>query len=447
MTKNFISKALKILSLALVASAGFNAGAVSTSEMDQARAIAAKFYIRFADNGAGYLDNWTPSSMSDLEAKLANDKDRNLLSQIKSIPLPSDFASWDKAKLAEYWGGTFFTDNLSKLDESGASNGLAKKQIRDAIGKMQVSAPQPETPAEQATAAPDDAALSEAAAADAAQAELATAQDAAQAAEAAAEDQEEIADAPKPESSGTWVYVMILAILIGVVIFLVVYASRTMKGQPAPEKKAPAKSRGKERPSEPAPAYDEVEDDDDDVIVATPRTAAAQESATVADDTKMREKYAGILAAKAEEIRVLTRQLSEMEGLTASLKEENRRLQEEVEALQNARDDADDSRRIFLGRVNSRGVFVRADRHAVDGQSIYVLTTTSPTSGKFKLISNPVVAEQVLDDPAKWLSGGCFARDIYATEGHERVVTEVPGTAVFSDGAWRVEQKAKIRYQ
>ena len=208
----------------------------------------------------------------------------------------------------------------------------------------------------------------------------------------------------------------------------------------------------------------------------------------------MREKYAETLASKAEEIRTLKSQLADMENLAVKLKDENRKLRAELEKLRNQvnsetchpspvvpqferershryderernrrhderersqnRDERERSgseegkaREVYLGRVNSKGIFVRADRHAVDGQSIYKLTTYNGVSGSFTLLKNPLIEEQMLDDPGRWLAGGCFAKDIFDTEGRERIKTETPGTAVFRDGAWRVEKKARIRYE
>lgn len=430
--------------------------AVTDGEMDQARAIAAKYYIRYVNDGAGYLDNWTPASMAELEKKLANNTDRQNFKAFKAAGQPGDYAGWDKGKLAEYWSSTFFADNGSKLDAKGAQNGLCKKQIKQGVEAMKVAAPAaaPAEPAPAAEAGPATATAEEAAAAEAeiAEAENEVALQQAEALQA----EEEAQEAPEHnrESSGTWVYIMILGILVMVVVGLVIFASRTMKSQTDGDDR---KRREKE-----------TREAEETEIVEEPRKTAVQ-AAPIAGDVKMREKYAEILAGKSEEIRSLTRQLQDMEALAADLKDENRRLKAEVERLRSDETRHDDHRQyqprhqqpqgaaassqtsgehreVYLGRVNSRGVFVRADRHAVDGQSVYKLTTPNGTTGSFTVIKNPLIEEQLLEDPGKWLAGGCFAKDIFDTEGRSEVHTETPGKAVFSDGAWRVERKAKIHY-
>lgn len=448
--KTLCTNAFKTLAIGAVLFSCFPAQAVTEAEMDNARAIAAKFYIRYVNDGAGYLDNWLPGSMGELEKKLTNDKDRQSFRQFKNASVPTDFSSWDKDQLVAYWGGSFFTENASHLDPKGAQNSLCKRQISKAVSNLKIAPPSATPAPETAAAAPTESELaadSMAMAAEAmaddslaiAEARMAEAQDSAY--QAALEDE-------KKESSGTWVYVMVLGILVAVVIFLVIYASRTMKGQ---NRKTARK---------------EEAEDSDYAQKETPveRTVAPAPVSPLADDTRMRERYAENLAAKAEEIRLLTRQLSEMENLAAGLKEENRKLRGELDRLRSrektestppmaqpahhARNhEGGEPKEVYLGRVNSRGIFVRADRHAVDGQSIYKLTTTDGVSGSFSLINNPVIEEQVLDDPGKWLAGGCFAKDIFDTEGREGVRTEIPGKAIFSDGAWRVERKAKIRYE
>lgn len=429
------------------------AGAVTRQEMDQARAIAAKYYIRYVDDKSGYLDNWNPSSMSELEEKVTGEKDKELLSQFKKVAPASDYASWDKEKLVAYWSGTFFTENGSRLDSKGANNGLCKKEIKNAVSAMKVAAVAAPEAAPQET---QEAAQEELPQADEALAGNIADQleDVGQEIEEAdslmAEQEIEIPE-EKPAKSGTWVYIMILAILIAVVIFLVVYASRTMKNQQKPSARESSRSRAEEENRE-----EEF----------SPRPVAAP---SLSEDTRMREKYAESLASKAEEIRSLTRQVSELEMLVSDLKEENRRLKADLERERRRREsdyapvaarggyegetqeynhgDSDASKEIFLGRVNSKGIFIRADRRPVDGQSVYVLKSINGTTGHFSIIDNRLVEERLLEEPGKWLAGGCFAKDIFDTEGRRGIVTEIPGRAVFSDGAWRVESKAKISYR
>lgn len=441
---------------AMLAGAVFSASAVTESEMDKAKAIAAKYYIRYVNNASGYLDNVSPASMSELESKLANDKDKESFKQFKNAVSAVDYASWDKDKLTEYWSVTFFSNNAGRLDSKGANNGEAKLKIKKAISAMSVAAPETPAPApatQEETPAPQEEETQEVDLTNGID-PLAGMTIEQEKEEALLNEMDSLQDTmaameempAEEQSSGTWVYIMVLCILVVVVIGLVVYAARTMKGQ---------QKKNREY--------------DDDI---PPRDTSYQGAETgytrsVVEDTRMREKYAENLAAKSEEIRSLTRQLSDMELLAADLKEENRRLKAELEKLRNRemqtrpatptqRPQASSAHtsagtgsvyEVFLGRVNARGIFVRADRHLVDGQSIYKLTTTNGISGTFSVIENPMLDEMLMSDPDKWLAGGCVAKDLYDTAGRYAVLTETPGTAVFKDGAWRVERKARIRYE
>lgn len=454
----------------LLAVATQHAQAVTDAEMNEAQAIAAKFYVRYVNNGAGYLDNWLPKSMDDLEKKLTNNTDRENFRKFKSMPHATDYAGWDKEKLTEYWSEAFFAENGKNLDSKAAANGLCKKQIKAAVSRMAVAAPAAVTESEPVaeTAAPE-AENPEAALAENVEAELQTVADEIdRAQELSAREEAEAEEPGKPEKSGTWVYVMILAILVAVVIFLVVYASKTMKGGDAST--SDKKSKDEPHPSDKSPeetvAVIESAPSRKAIESAAPAESVRKEErrSNMVEETRMREKYAATLASKTEEIRSLNRQLSDMENLAAGLKEENRRLNAEIESLRQRLAEASAAaavapaaaytprrseegvREVYLGRVNSKGIFIRADRHAVDGQSIYKLSTANGHTGTFSVISNPLIEEQVMEDPARWLAGGCTARDLYDTDGREGIVTEAPGTAVFRDGAWRVDTKARIRY-
>ena len=131
----------KFLLLGCLAAPSADALAVTEEEMDRAKAIAAKTYIRFVNNNSGYLDDFTPSSMADLENYLTNDKDRGHLKDFQKGAVASDYASWGKDKLAEYWSTTFFQNNQAHLDSKAANNGLAKVRIMKAISNMKVTEP------------------------------------------------------------------------------------------------------------------------------------------------------------------------------------------------------------------------------------------------------------------------------------------------------------------
>ena len=489
---SFRHSTLSSLAFCLLLSAtlgcAFSARAVTDAEMEKARIIAAKTYIRFANNASGYLDGQSFSSMSELEGSLRNDKDKESLRQFRSTSTPSDYASWDKEQLVSYWSTTFFKDNASKLNPEAANNGLAKKQIKDGVSKIQVVAqaqpeaePQDESQTEQV--APDENKSAQ----DIYNDELQEVEGEINKAEQQLENDSITAEAPAAEkkSSGTWVYVMVLAILVVIVILLVAYASRTMKGEarksrsdddlPGADERSLQSSRTQTRTVTVIEHNNPVQDTPYEI----PAPEESRSISAAAEEARLREKYARSLSEKSEEIRNLTRQLSDTEMLVSRLREDNQRLTAELERLRTSHRETHASsyepkpslqpqaasansapaathsspasrsnhNEVYLGRVNSRGIFVRADRTAIEGQSIYKLTTSNGVSGTFQLIHNRALDAQLLDDPGKWLAGGCFAKDIFDTGGKYTVVTETPGTAVFKDGAWRVERKAKIRYE
>lgn len=461
--KSFTQITAKAMLGVMLLATSVSAMAVSEQEMDQARAIAAQKYLRYKNNNSAYLDKFTPTSMQDLKDKL-QDKEKENIKSFESIGNPSDYGSWDKAQLVSYWTDTFFANNKKSLGlESGYD--WIKNNAKTSINKN-VSGSGTTTGASTAAATPAPTTGDNAPASDAV--EIAQEVDAIQAAQNVVAQQEADNKKEEKKSSGTWVYIMILGILVVVVVFLVMYASRTMKTQPKVLQKIfqrQERQERKEKSSDYAPKP-----------VRTPgeehrprgemKPKAAPGSKNIAEETKMREKYAESLASKSEEIRSLTRQLSEAEATIARLREENNRLKNEAHKprtenrhhtsettlppasdTERTRPVETEKKEVFLGRVNSKGLFVRADRQAVEGQSIYKLSTSNGVSGTYTVINNPVLADMMLEEPGKWLAGGCFAKDIFDTEGKIGIVTENPGTAVFRDGAWRVEKKAKIRYE
>ena len=83
-------------------------GAVTDKEMEEARAITAKAYLRYANDGSGYLDEVSAKTMSELNSKLKA-KEKENIKAFNSVKVPTDYASWDKEKLVEFWAVTFFS--------------------------------------------------------------------------------------------------------------------------------------------------------------------------------------------------------------------------------------------------------------------------------------------------------------------------------------------------
>lgn len=438
------------------------ASAATDEQMDKARAIAAKYYLRYANNMSDYLDNINPSSMADLKGKL-KEKDLENLKAFENTAYSKDYASWDKGQLSEYWGSTFFKEHSGSLDKAG-QNLAAQRDIKSNIGNMTVTVVQPQAPEpapapqqEPVATPPSDPMTTQqpmipsqdilAAQEAAALAEL----EAAQNEEEATEEETPPEEKQEEQSSGTWVYVMILCILVAVVIALVVYASKTMKAQKL---------------------EDTPEDKDIDRYEPMSSNAAA-----LAESHRLRERYAESLAAKNEELRSLGRRAEELERENYELKSELRHLKQELSILQGPsqrgnmgaapvgaamREPAFEQpmrepfntdlpqqrpqRHIYLGRVNNRGLFVRADKNINPGHSVYRLSTDNGVTGTFTVVDEPATVVQALNAPEIWLAGGCVAKDIADTYNRSFIVTEAPGTAVFEDGAWKVLRKARIRF-
>lgn len=468
--------------------------AVTDKEMDQARALATLAYLRYANDGSGYLDDIRPKSMAELEKSLKAKEQENIKA-FKAIPVPKDFASWDKQKLVEYWGITAFSSN--GLIEKGR---LGRNRAKKYIGNMTIADPakqqpqEPEKPKE--TAAPQQPAEKAAAEAPAEKAAEASqpsaspeAADAAANASAMAEAElaeEALMDADadpqlQKASNHTWIYIVILCILVGVVVALVVFASNVMKKNNA------AAENG--QPSSPS-GNDNVND--------------------------MRDKFAATLASKNDEIRALSKKLenalnqnaslkSNLEGLTAEsaslrtrLAEANKRVAEFSNALaaveqqksapsriNPAESAATDRvtpaetapaatqpqekrnvqapekrnvqhqeknvqspvRSIYLGRANAKGIFIRADRSLNLGNSVFRLDTSDGFAGSFRVVNDPTVWEMAFLTPRESLSNACVAPEIDNTEGMTKIINDSAGTAIFEGGCWKVIRKAKIHYE
>lgn len=471
--------------------------AVTDAEMDHARAVAAQWYLRWANNGSDYLDNLSPKSMAELEGKLKA-KEKENLKAFKSVKTPTDYASWDKDKLVEYWGVTFFKS--AGLDEQGKG---ARNRVKKSVAQISV-AESAETPAaaqeaasELPSAAPDSASPAASAAEMPGASEIVdevAAADSAMAADAAAEKTEQ-----KKSSSSTWLYIVALVVLVGVVVWLVIFASKTMQGGADGEKSADGKdSDGEAVRKKPAPVAEEPERRGRTVVYSSVEEDDTRQPVYEAsgdkNDSQLREKFVRTLASKDEEIRVLHREINDLREECMRLGEENGRLtsdltlaNRELEALRgrlraanvvtSAASSApsgaglapasrrrmeiprpaesapertrhqDGIREIYLGRVNSKGIFVRADRRPVEGKSVFVLTTSDGYTGSYRVLQSASAIDMALDHPEHYLAGGCVAPDITDTAEADGIRTVTAGTAVFEDGCWRLLRKAKIAYE
>lgn len=404
--------------------------AVTREEMEEARTIAAKSYLRYANDGSGYLDDINPKTMAELEAALKT-KEKENIKAFKAIAVPTDYQGWDKDKLVEYWAVTAFKDK--GLLEKGRGGRI---RARSQINKMTISKPS-SAPAVQATATkPAEQPSAPAPTAETNNSSMATAESPDSLAnnlakaEASLINQEEAQldeDTNVEKATNyTWVYIMILGILVAVVIALVVYAANVFKKN--------GKDEGDSH---------HHEDDSDDIV----------------------HHYETLLADKDVEISMLkkklesaTRQNTDLQAKLESLENtvknmpasqpQNKEVSDVAESRTETPAPAKPAlRSIYLGRANSRGIFVRADRTLNVGHSVFVLTTSDGYSGTFKVADSPAAWSLALSNPEEYLETACTGHDLDDTSDYSKIVTESPGTAVFEGGCWRVIRKSKIRYE
>lgn len=403
--------------------------AVTDKEMEEARTIAAKAYLRYANDGSGYLDDLNPKTMKELEAALKT-KEKENIKAFKSIPVPQDYKSWNKDKLVEYWAVTAFQNK--GLLEKGRGGRI---RARSLINKMTVSSPQKETPAPtQAAPVPVDTK-------EESKTSVETPDTASNPLNILEADEQAVLEQMEEEEdlnvgrarNYTWVYIMVLVILVAIVIALVVYASNVMK------------KNGKQLEN---PA---------------PRTTPSRSS----HKPQVDQNYEALLADKNVEIAMLRKKLEaatrhnselriKIENLTSELKtlqtpvvvaaSEESPKEEEKEA-QVPTQPKTRLRTIYLGRANSRGIFIRADRTINPGHSIFVLETSDGFTGSYHVIDSPAVWSLALSNPQEYLETVCMGRDLGNAANATQIVTESPGTAVFEGGCWRVIRKTRIRYE
>ena len=436
--------------IAVLAMAAPSLHAVTQKEMEQARATAALWYLRYANDGSDYLEKLSPATVGELEKSLKA-KEKENIKAFKAVKTPGNFASWDKTKLVEYWTVTFFKS--PGLSEKGV---IARSRVKKKLQAMEVSAPAPkeeakeQQPGEGMPVMPSDGVAGK----DTAAAPVAIVEETQNieeaiidtASAAAAEAEQE----PRKSNGSTWIYVVVLVVLVGIVVWLVIFASKTMQNGNANNAKGKAPESEAEEPEEPLRIASASEEDEE----AEELTSDAAAYASQKSEAQLREKFARALAAKDEEIRALRRENKELRQECMRLEEEKYKHPaqasspvREKETPAAAATGADAGRReIYLGRVNTKGVFVRADKRLVADKSVFLLTTTDGYTGSYRVIQNVDVLSMALDNPDYYLSGGCAVTGGAAPAEAEGIKTLQSGTAIFEEGCWRVLRKSKIAY-
>lgn len=397
--------------------------AVTQKEMEQARTIAAKAYIRYANDGSGYLDALNPTTMAELEASL-KPKEQENIKAFKAIPVPSDYKDWDKEKLLEYWAVTAFQDK--GLLEKGRGGRL---RARNLINKITIAPPQPESPAVAQTPVKTDSMDNQGLQPITPGGQLNELQ-----ADEETLDEEEGLNVNKAYNY-TWVYIVALAILVAIVVALVVYAAKVMT---KPGYNGENSHRNSEEDEEAIEHYESMMNDKDNEISMLKKKL---ENAT---------KQNVDLKAKIE---VLSAELTALKAMTPSRSATYSETSKKENPVETSTTSAMSSgqrsglRSIFLGRANMRGIFIRADRTLNVGHSVFVLETSDGFSGSFKVADSPAAWSLALSNPKEYLETACTGHNLDNTGSASRIVTESSGTAIFEGGCWKVIRKARIRYE
>ena len=77
----------------------------------------------------------------------------------------------------------------------------------------------------------------------------------------------------------------------------------------------------------------------------------------------------------------------------------------------------------------------------------FALWTADGYTGSYRVIQMEEVVSRCLENPDHYLSGGCTAPDILATDDSTQIRTLQSGTAIFENGCWRMIRKSKIVYE
>lgn len=394
--------------------------AVTKDEMEQARTIAAKAYLRYANDGSGYLDDLNPKTIEQLESALKT-KEKENIKAFKAIPVPNDYKDWGKEKLVEYWAVTAFQNK--GLQEKGRGGRL---RARSQINKMTIAAPAPVP-----TAAATPTSTSEASKDNSGKMVTPPAENADSTLSLLNDEEKTLADMQQIEEGNekvdkatnyTWVYIMVLAILVVIVIILVVYAANVFK-----KDDSDVRSHEWEKPSEDLEHLEsKLADKDVEIAMLNKKLENANRQ-----NSELKAKIETLTA----ELSALKNNVTE-KVVPSSLQKSEAKTTDQVSL-----------RSIYLGRANAKGIFVRADRTLNIGNSVFVLETSDGYSGTFRVANSQAAWSLALSNPAEYLENACTGHNLEDTAQASRIITDMAGTAVFEGGCWRVIRKARIRYQ
>lgn len=430
---------------------------VTPEEMDRARAIAACVYIRYVDDGSGYLDGFKPKSMGDVREKVkGHEKDEKILQEFMGAPVANDFDQWDKEKFVNYWSGEFFSN--SGLSDRNSS--MRNDRIRGRLNTMDVTAPSPKEEERQEPQQPEQVQRPQQPAepSDVTNVPIATG-------DSAMVQNDRQQDSETDKGNGTnWTLIILLVVLLAVVIALVAYGLKVMKGgnsqnyndnQGAPQPRQPGPQQAYAAQSATVyPAQESANEILRRQLAESRRNenSVIEHNKILSDRVRSLEGEVSLLRREVEELReqgnrtqilepaetvtVVEEQVVEPEPLPRQPLVESGGIPEEQPR-----------QRIYLGRANRQRIFLRADRQFVPGKSIYRLTTGNELTGSFVVDGNPSIVAWVSLDPMTALAGACEVPTFAVAGGIKRIVTDSPGTAIFEDGCWKVLRPAAVHLE
>lgn len=395
-----------------------SAYSVTRDEMEKARTITAQQFLRYMNNGSGYLDELNPATMADLKKSIKKKEQENI-KIFESIAYPdyNTYKNWGKDELLQFWGTTFFAD--SKMPAEGKK---AKTRVRNKIGAMTISAPTPNTTNTDSTSTPAarpeesasqqaedeakrklDSIINAEALQNAELADNATNEEAILDSAAANAIEAEETEGQKGGSSQIALYATILVALVAILIAIIIFAIKIYRKNDVTTKR---------------------------------------------NEQNMADENDQLRASIAERDQEIESMQNEIEMLNARLSELQARLDNQSQTTEyiNKPVSKRPVRTIYLAYANSKGVFVRADSHYNEEHSLFRLTTDDGVSGSFSIVERQEASNLALSLPVSILSNSCTADDMQHGGMASQITTESMGTAVFENGRWIVTRKAVINY-
>ncbi|MDE5850168.1 MAG: hypothetical protein K2H38_08500 [Muribaculaceae bacterium] len=101
---------------------------------------------------------------------------------------------------------------------------------------------------------------------------------------------------------------------------------------------------------------------------------------------------------------------------------------------------------VFLSYVNQKGLFTKASRSLNPETSVYRMDIPDGHHGNFRVVNDAEILDRLIDDPEKWLAGGCVIENPEDADIAAEIVTLQTGEAVFADNTCRVVKKARIKF-